>query len=262
MISQKWLKLIKSLQVKKYRKMEQSFVVEGGKNVLELLQSGYEIRLLLATADFQRQHEAILNRKNAATQTTVEIVSEADLARAGGLQTNNAALAVAAMQPNLAIMPSASSLLLAMDGIQDPGNLGTIIRVADWYGIAGIICSEDTVDLHNPKTIAASMGSFTRVPLYYTCLAEYLKESATRTPVYGAFLEGDDVHSAGFAQAGILVMGNEAHGIREEIVPYVSRKIHIPRYGGAESLNVGVATAIICDNWRRTNSPPAPEGGI
>lgn len=235
-------------------------MVEGGKNVLELLQSDYEIRLLLATADFQRQYAAILNRKNAATQATVEIVSEADLARAGGLQTNNAALAVAAMQPNLAIMPSASSMLLAMDGIQDPGNLGTIIRIADWYGIAGIICSDDTVDLHNPKTIAASMGSFTRMPLYYTCLEEYLKKSTTRTTVYGAFLEGDDVHSAGFAQAGIVVMGNEAHGIREEIVPYVSRKIHIPRYGGAESLNVGVATAIICDNWRRTNSPPVPEG--
>ena len=252
MISQKWLKLIKSLQVKKYRKMEQSFVVEGGKNVLELLQSGYEIRLVLATSDFQRQHEAILNRKNAATQATIEIVSEADLAKAGGLQTNNAALAIAVMKPNLEIMPGTGGLLLAMDGIQDPGNLGTIVRIADWYGIAGIICSEDTVDLHNPKTIAATMGSFTRVPLYYTCLAEYLKESATRTTVYGAFLEGDDVHSAALPPSGIVVMGNEAHGIRDAIAPLIGQKIRIPRYGRAESLNVGVATAIICDNWRRT----------
>ncbi len=138
---------------------------------------------------------------------------------------------------------------MALESINDPGNLGAIIRIADWYGIEKILCSSDTVDFYNPKVIAASMGSFLRVQVQYGDLSELLKNTAL--PVLGAFLDGTNVHKFQFPTEGILVIGSEAHGISPALEKIVTEKITIPRTGKAESLNAAIATAIICDNWLR-----------
>jgi TrmH family RNA methyltransferase len=246
MVSGKWLKLVKSLQVKKYRQLHQSFLVEGAKSVLELMDSAYEIRAVFATEAFLRQH--IRTRPGISFES--HAVTEDELSRLGSFQTNNAAIAVAVPLPNAPLAVGPAGYALALDGIQDPGNLGTILRIADWYGITQVICSEDTADVYNPKVISASMGSFTRVRTYYCDLPGYLR-TQRGTPCLGAFLEGDDVHRFAFPPAGILVMGNESKGIRPGVEALITHKVHIPRYGGAESLNVGIATAVILDNVRR-----------
>ncbi len=246
MVSGKWLKLVKSLQVKKYRQLHQSFLVEGAKSVLELMESAYEIRAVFATEAFLRQH--IRNRPGISFE--YHAVTEDELSRLGSFQTNNAAVAVAVPLPDAPLTVGPAEYALALDGIQDPGNVGTILRIADWYGIRKVICSEDTADVYNPKVIAASMGSFTRVRTYACSLPDYLRGHAG-TPCLGAFLAGDDVHRFAFPPVGILVMGNESKGIRPDVEALITHKVHIPRYGGAESLNVGIATAVILDNVRR-----------
>jgi RNA methyltransferase, TrmH family len=248
MISRSWTKLIKSLQNKKYRKVHQLFLVEGAKSVQELLSSEYKIHMLFSTDEFFRDNLRRIERNGCPYQQ----VSAADLDNLGAFQTNNAALALVHTQPNRPLQLSDKEYALALDEIRDPGNLGTILRIADWYGIRKIICSETTADIYNPKVISASMGSFTRVETYYCSLENYLKTFPY--PVYGAFLSGESVHSVAFAPAGLIVMGNESQGIRPQLEPFIRHKISIPRYGGAESLNVGIATAIICDNWRRENT--------
>jgi TrmH family RNA methyltransferase len=250
MISKKWIKLINSLQHKKYRIQHQCFLVEGAKSVLELFSSDYQIQVLFVTEEFYQRHIRLLQNQSLQYQ----IVSQEELEKTGVYQTNNACLAVVSIKPNRPLIVQGNEFILMLDDIKDPGNLGTILRIADWYGINKIVCSESTTDFYNPKVIAASMGSFTRVQAYYCDLAQYLHHYATAMPVYGAFLEGKNVHTLSFAKAGILIMGNESQGIRTELEPLVTSKIHIPRYGGAESLNVGVATAIICDNIRRETS--------
>ncbi len=246
MISAKWLKLLNSLQIKKYRKLHQLFLVEGAKSVLEMLHTGYPIQTLFATQSFISEH--IRNSKNPGFE--LYPATEDELVKAGTFQTNNACIAVAPLPENKSLAPGPDEYALLLDGVQDPGNLGTIIRIADWYGITKIICSLDAVDVYNPKTIAGSMGSFMRVQAYYTDLPDYLQMHPEKT-VYGAFLDGENVHQTQFDQSGLIVMGSESHGIREPLQPFISRKIHIPRYGAAESLNVGIATAVICDNLRR-----------
>jgi TrmH family RNA methyltransferase len=136
-----------------------------------------------------------------------------------------------------------------LDDVRDPGNLGTIIRTADWYGVTTIIASEETADTYNAKVIQSSMGSFTRVHMYYTNLENYLRQ--TTLPVLGAFLDGENVHSCAFGEGGILVIGNEANGISPAVENFVTQRITIPRIGGAESLNAAIATAVILDNIRR-----------
>jgi TrmH family RNA methyltransferase len=246
MVSGKWLKLAKSLQVKKYRQLHQSFLVEGAKSVLELLDSAYSMQALFATEAFLRQHI----RTRSGISFELYPATEEELGRMGSFQTNNAAIAVADMLPNTPLRVAAGEYAIALDGIQDPGNVGTILRIADWYGIRKVICSEDTADMYNPKVISASMGSFTRIRTYYCELPGYLCQH-TGTPFLGAFLDGDDVHRFQFPPSGLLVMGNESKGIRPEVEALITHKVHIPRYGGAESLNAGIATAVICDNIRR-----------
>ena len=246
MVSGKWLKLVKSLQVKKYRQLHQSFLVEGAKSVLELIDSAYEVRAVFATEAFLCQHI----RTRPGISFEYHAATGDELSRLGSFQTNNAAVAVAVPLPNAPLAVGTTGYALALDGIQDPGNVGTILRIADWYGITRVICSEDTADVYNPKVISASMGSFTRVRTYYCDLPGYLHGHAG-TPCLGAFLEGDDVHRFAFPPSGILVMGNESKGVRPEVEALVTHKVHIPRYGGAESLNVGIATAVILDNVRR-----------
>lgn len=245
MISKNWTKLIKSLQVKKYRKIHQSFLVEGAKSVEELLQSDFQLTMLFSTESFYQEHIRLLKKQSLPLQ----LVSAEELEKVGSFQTNNACLAIAQIKPNVPIEIKAGEYGLALDEVKDPGNLGTILRIADWYGITKVICSENTADVYNPKVIAASMGSFTRVQTYYCNLTTYLTHFPFKT--YGAFLEGVSVHAFSFESSGLIVMGNESQGISPEVAPAIQEKIHIPRFGGAESLNVGIATAIICDNLRR-----------
>jgi len=246
MLSKKWLKFIKSLQLKKFRKENGAFLVEGAKSVLELMQSGFRIRVLFATQEFYQSSIRLAN----AQGFPIEIVTQEELEAAGVFRTNNACLAIADICANEALFAEENEYVLVLDEVKDPGNVGTIIRVADWYGIRKMVCSTDTADLYNPKVITASMGSFTRVRLYYCDLKEYLSGQADR-PVYGAFLHGENLHHTRFEPGGYIVMGNESHGIGEDLQSLISHKITIPRFGGAESLNVGIATAIICDNLRK-----------
>jgi TrmH family RNA methyltransferase len=182
----------------------------------------------------------------------VEIVSADELSRVGTLESNNAAIAVVRTKENHPLLAESGEIVLVLDDVRDPGNLGTILRIADWYGIYKIICSRTTAEVYNPKVISASKGSFARVRWYYTDLVDYLQNRADQQPVYGAFLGGENIHSMPFGQeGGYLVMGNEANGIHSELIPVLTQKITIPRFGGAESLNVGIATAVILDNWRR-----------
>ena len=203
MIGKKTLKYIKSLQLKKYRKAEQCFLVEGAKSVLELLASDYKIRTVFATSVFLNQQKQFLSRKNI----TIVEVSEEALAAAGTYKTNNAAIALVEMKEN-APLKIEGAFSLVLDQVKDPGNLGTIIRIADWYGIKNIICSLDCADRYNPKVIAASMGSFTRINLFYTDLETYLEKC--NMTVYGAYLNGENIHHCAFKKEGLLLMGNES----------------------------------------------------
>ncbi len=219
--------------------------------MLETLESDFEVLMAVSTTDFLNQNEA-LSRVNNLIE-----VNERELSAIGSFKTNNTALLVVKMKPN--IEPKLEKgFTLALDGINDPGNLGAIIRIADWYRIKQILASNDTVDLYNPKVIAASKGSFNRVDIFYTELQEYL--SGLDINIYGAFMNGESVHKAVFPDTGIIIMGNEANGISPEVEKLVNHKITIPRFGGAESLNVAMATAIICDNALRTTSIPYPKG--
>lgn len=237
------------MQVKKYRNQHQAFVVEGAKSVQELLQSQMELQHLFITEDFLHNNAAILPQHMPYT-----LVTEQELVKVGSFASNNAALAVAKMLELPPLSVSASDLIIALDDIRDPGNLGTIIRIADWYGIDTVICSDNCADFYNPKVIAATMGSFTRVRVHYLNLEEWVRGHTAKFKIYGASLEGDNIHTMALQPEGIIVMGNEANGIRPEVARHLNHLVKIPAFGRAESLNVATATAIIMDNFRR-NSP-------
>ena len=248
MLSKNRIKYINSLKIKKYRQLHEAFIVEGAKSVLELLDSEFEIEFVLSTPDFQQKYASIF----ADHKTLVETVTAKELEGLGLFQTNDSCLAVAKTKDNVFLSADMQEYALILDDIRDPGNLGTIIRVADWYGIKKIICSADTTDVYNPKVIAASKGSFTRVNLYYTNLPEFLTAHANGRNILGAFLDGASIYEHGFsAEGGYVVMGNESNGIGGGVESFVTHRITIPRIGEAESLNVGIATAVMLDNMRR-----------
>lgn len=249
----KYQKLIKSLHQKKFRNEENLFLVEGGKSVLELLTAEDNfnkigIQALFYTENFAQENQAFLPSFQKKVVYS-ELVTQTILQNVGTLQTNDSAIAIAKMPANFPLKVE-NEMVLALADIRDPGNLGTIIRVADWYGIRKLICSETTTDFYSPKVIAASMGSFLRIKPFYCDLAQYLG-SQIDIGIYGAFLEGKNIYEQKFEQRGIIVIGNESNGIPADLVPLIPHKITIPRFGEAESLNAGIATAIICDNWRR-----------
>ncbi|GAL16871.1 tRNA (guanosine(18)-2'-O)-methyltransferase [Vibrio maritimus] len=244
MISKNQLKLLRALGQKKQRKAHGLFLVEGEKNVLELVDTSLVVKQVFATDDFLQKHASELSQYDCIEASLEE------LTKASSLVSNNAAVAIVEI-PNVQA-PSAEGMIIALDGVSDPGNLGTIIRIADWYGIKHIVASSDCADPYNPKTIRATMGSFGRVQVTLLDLPRYLNEASI--PVYGAFLEGESVHSTDFSEQGILLMGSESHGVRPEAEQYVTDKITIPSFGGAESLNVAMATGIIMDNYRRQHS--------
>ncbi|BDD10655.1 RNA methyltransferase [Fulvitalea axinellae] len=245
MLTNKTIKFVKSLQLKKFRKQEGLFFVEGGKSVEELLEGDFSVKQVFVTKEFLEGKEQF--RETCGLEP--EVVKEADLLRMGTFKTNNAALAVAEMRSARNTDLPTDEFVLALDGVRDPGNLGTIIRIADWYGISKIVASEDTADFYNPKVLNSSMGSFARVRVDYRDL-ESLFEN-TDLPVYGAVLDGNDIHAERFGKGGLVLMGNESNGVRDNLRQYISHPVTIPRFGGAESLNVATATAVICDNIRR-----------
>ncbi len=245
MLSKRQIKYFKSLQLKKYRLQERKFLVEGAKGVQESLQSGLKVAHLLGTEAFLESIEPRI--KSSASEVIVS--KEADLAQVGTFKTNNAGIAVIEIPDQQEISIPDDRLSLALDDVRDPGNLGTIIRVADWYGVKDIFCSLETADVFNPKVINATMGSFTRVRLHYTDLEKKLSEADL--PIYGALLEGDTIYESNLEQKGVILMGNESKGIGDNLKPLITHPVHIPGRGGAESLNVSIATAVILDNFFR-----------
>lgn len=239
MLSKNELKYIQSLCQKKQRLAEGLFIAEGTKLAEELFKSDYRIRKIYALADWEAP---------VSVKAEIAIVSEDELQRISSLQTPNKVLIVAEQkQPNTAPKPE-HGLTLLLDGIQDPGNLGTIIRIADWFGVSQIIAGEHTAELYNPKVIQSTMGSFIRVNVWYQPLKEVLQSS--KLPVYGALLEGENINRITAVTDGLLVIGNESKGISPELLPYITHPVTIPRIGGAESLNAAVATGIILARMR------------
>lgn len=248
MLSKNRVKYINSLKIKKYRQLQEAFIVEGAKSVLELLASEFEVEFVLSTPDFQQKYSSILSDH----KTLVETVTPKELEGLGLFQTNDSCLAVAKTKDNVFLSADTQEYALILDDIRDPGNLGTIIRIADWYGVKKIICSPDTTDFYNPKVIAASKGSFTRIKTFYTDLPEFLSQNAKDRAIIGAFLDGDSIYDHKFsAEGGYVVMGNESNGVGPEVESFITHRITIPRVGEAESLNVGIATAVMLDNMRR-----------
>ncbi len=178
----------------------------------------------------------------------IERITEGELAQISTLKTPNKVLAIL-RKPTISA-PMNKGLILVLDGVQDPGNMGTILRTADWFGIKTVVCSEDTADIFNPKVIQASMGSMLRMNVIYTSLEHYL--ARCELPIYGALLEGENVYHRSLEKVGVLVMGNEGKGIRSNIKPYINTPIHIPGFGKAESLNVAVATGILLSELKRS----------
>jgi len=238
MLSKSQIKLITSLKQKKYRQQYGFFVVEGVKTIRELLQSNLELQKLYATASFN------IDAKDEV------IISDSDLKRISFLTTPNKALAIFKIPESKPI--DNSGLIVALDSIRDPGNLGTIIRLCDWFGVKELICIKETVDCFNPKVIQATMGSITRVNVSYMNLVPFLR--GIETSVFGAFMEGENVYHKTLPKTGVLVMGNEANGVSKEVEAVITEKMSIPRFGdlqATESLNVATATAILLSEFSR-----------
>jgi TrmH family RNA methyltransferase len=240
MVSKNQIKLITGLQQKKYRKQHNLFFAEGIKVVQELLNSNFELHQLFTTE----------NIFTGLDKSRVEVVTEAELKKISALTTPQTCLALFTI-PDERPVPD-NGLIVALDDVRDPGNLGTIIRLCDWFGIGHVVCSDQCVDVYNPKVVQATMGSLTRVNVVYTNLTDYLKK--TSLPVFGTFMDGATIYSKELPQDGIIVMGNEANGISAEAEALCSDRIAIPRFGDlkqTESLNVATATAIILSEFRR-----------
>ncbi|WP_394906824.1 TrmH family RNA methyltransferase [uncultured Mesonia sp.] len=240
MLSKNQIKLINSLSQKKYRNKYNLFVAEGIKVIKELLNSNYELELLYSTTDvFYVPTEKL------------QLITEADLKKISKLATPQIALALFKI-PEKSETMKAVNFAVALDGIRDPGNLGTIIRLCDWFGVKQILCSNDTVDCYNEKVVQATMGSLARVNIAYTDLYETLKN--TDLPLLGTFMDGENVYKTQLPSSGIIILGNEANGISPTIESLASQKISIPQFGenqSTESLNVATATAILLSEWRR-----------
>lgn len=233
MISKNEAKYIQSLYRKKNRDANEMFIAEGPKLVDELLQSDFSIKKIYATDEWCAHNK---------TNVPVTSVTTEELQRISHLETPNKVLAV--VEKKKVKPPSLTNkITIALDGLQDPGNLGTIIRIADWFGVEDIIASNDTSDVYNPKVVQSTMGSLIRVNVFYTDLTSFLK--SIDITVYGALLEGKNLYEMNTIKEGIILIGNESKGIREETIQLVKQAITIPRKGKAESLNAAVATGII-----------------
>lgn len=240
MLSKNDIKIIKSLQNKKYRKTYGLFTVEGEKNVVELIEAGWNIQRLIISDRFAQKYRSLV----ASIKQPVDIVSEDQLGELGHLESNHAALAVVPMMDRSKEQPDLGKSMLVLCNVQDPGNLGTIIRTADWFGIDQIVCSPVTVEWFNPKVIQATMGAFIRVKVFYKELEPFLK--TVRQPIVAADLQGSNIYHHRFVDPSVILMGSESHGIPEELSTYITDRLTIPSFGETESLNVAIATGIFC----------------
>lgn len=235
MLSKAQIKYIQSLQHKKYRQKSGQFIAEGDKIVPELLSEGVPVQEVYATASWISAHEQLLNN------VRVTAVDEAVLKQISALTTPNQAMALLNIpEPTPAVLKGV--VTIALETIQDPGNLGTIIRIADWFGIKQVICSPDCVDAYNPKTIQATMGSIARVRVIESEIIPLLQE----VPSYAATLHGTNIVEFKKIEEGIILIGNESRGLSDQVIAACTYRITIPRLGGAESLNAGIAAGIIC----------------
>lgn len=242
MLSKANIRQINKLQQKKYRKAEGLFIVEGHKSVLEFFQNGFSCVHLFATTEYTTQ----------LGEYSYETVSQIELKKISSLVQPQGVLAVFKI-PTFP-QPVFRGLIVALDKIQDPGNLGTIIRLCDWFGVSQLWCSPDTVDVFNSKTVQASMGSLARLQVLYGALNELFTEAEGKLDVFGAFMEGYNVYQTALPQAGILVLGNEANGISETVAKYVKKRLSIPQknlHNQTESLNVAMAAGILLSEFRR-----------
>lgn len=243
MLSKAKIKHIQSLRMGKFRKMHGQFVAEGSINVLDFIASKLKTIEVFATADWINRY------KNKLRRLSVSEVTERELGKITALKTPSGVLAVfEPPAPSAINFEGSGSITLILEDIRDPGNLGTIIRTADWFGIRQIICSENTVDAFNPKVVQASMGSLARVELHYENLEKILSSRAEMLPVYAAVLDGKSIREIEKPEQAIIIIGSEAHGISDKLLALVDERISIPTSpdGGAESLNASIATAIIC----------------
>ncbi|WP_411766456.1 TrmH family RNA methyltransferase [Winogradskyella sp. A3E31] len=242
MLSKAKIKLIKSLAQKKYREQNGLFVVEGVKGIEEFLNSDIELYYLYTTEDIFKVSTAHYS-----------LISEAQLKQVSQLKSPNKAVGVFKMPKPKTIVDS--QLIVALDAVRDPGNLGTIIRLCDWFGVNDLVCSKTTVDCFNPKVVQSSMGSLTRVNICYLDLEHFLE--TTESITYGTFMKGESIYKTSLPDKGILVMGNEANGISEAIERLINKKLSIPRFGNlkiTESLNVATATSICLSEFKRSTT--------
>ncbi len=237
MLSKTQLKYIQSLGQKKFRDAEGLFIAEGPKLVADLLQNNHAVlHALYATQNWMDNNETL------AEKTGAVVITDIELERISQLTTPNQVVAVFKKLNNQP-QSSEGAVSLVLDTIQDPGNLGTIIRIADWFGVSQIVCSENCADMYNAKVVQATMGSIARVNVWYTNIAEWL--AAQKISVYATVLNGTDISKTEKIKEGIIIIGNEANGISDEILSFATQKITIPKKGNAESLNAAVATGII-----------------
>lgn len=243
MISKNRIADIKKLSQKKFREETGLFIVEGTKSVLDLLNSQLTVKKVFALDNWSTEHRASLEGYSVTS------VIENELERISCLKTPQEVLALAEIPQFDIHNIDFQQPILALDGIRDPGNLGTIIRTADWFGIKQVVCSNDCVEWTNPKVVMATMGSFSRMKVYYTDLVKFLQKKEIKGKIYGTFMQGNPIQNVDFQKHDVLVIGNEANGITKEVEQVISERVHIPSYANsttkAESLNASIATAIV-----------------
>jgi len=253
MLSKSKIKYIRSLELKKFRNEHESFVAEGNKLVEDMMHS-FECEFMIAKSSW------MATQGNIPVKELI-VVDDDDIKKVSFLKSPQDVLAVFKQSVYCVddVNP-ASNLVLMLDGVQDPGNLGTIIRLADWFGIEDIVCSVDSADVYNPKVVQATMGALTRVRVHYTDLESFLsKQEEATISVYGTYLDGENFYSKELSNNGIIIMGSEGSGIRDYLEPYVNERLFIPNYPQgketSESLNVAIATALVCGEFRRRTLP-------
>jgi len=248
MISASKVKFVKSLGIQKFRKHHQQFIVEGPKMVDELLRSDFCPLEIFAVESWHSDQKELLQKHGDA----IVAVTDKEINRLSGLKSANKVLATVKIPERKTFQQIFNNPVIILDGISDPGNLGTIIRIADWFGIHNIICSNDSVELYNPKVIQASMGSLFRVKVYYEELNRVFTKYGNNIPVFGTTLDGRNIYGTEIPSPVMIVIGSESHGIRPTVQKFLTHKITIPSFGSAtESLNAAVATGIVCSELMR-----------
>ena len=245
MLTNKQIKLINSLHSKKGRKENDLFLVEGEKSLLELIKSDFIVEFFV----LNEIEVTLKDQINLSTNVPVYVLDTESIQKLSTLVNNQIGLAVV-QQKQFSPFKINDCFTIVLDGIRDPGNLGTIIRICDWYGFKQVVLSEDCTEFYNPKVISATMGSFSRIAFTYVDLASFFKEHSDIKTI-GAVLNGENIHHYQFPEKGFIILGNESNGIRKELLENLDERITIPSFGSAESLNVGISTAIIIDNLKR-----------